>query len=174
MVATYQASDGSKSFVSLNSLARFHHGSRLSSSNGNFFGSISSVKVCEFPGFITYEACGLPKVVQFWLMRAEAQACPYRKLNPVGEREQPIVIENREIDLKFRRYLFLEGLTKLILIGWCAHLLSGAVLKAIEKDYLVQGTAWHDWKINKSGGSITLTPTKPEKPADTDTRPKPP
>ena len=90
------------------------------------------------------------------------------------QREQPIVIENREIDLKFRRYVFLEGLTKLILIGWCAHLLSGAVLKAIEKDYHVQGTAWHDWKINKSGGSITLTPTKPEKPADTDTRPKPP
>jgi 8-oxo-dGTP diphosphatase len=32
------------------------------------------VKVCEFLGVITYQARGRPKVVQFWLMRAEAQA----------------------------------------------------------------------------------------------------
>jgi len=31
------------------------------------------VEVCEFLGVITYEARGRPKVVQFWLMRAEAE-----------------------------------------------------------------------------------------------------
>ena len=31
------------------------------------------VEVCEFLGAITYQARGRPKVVQFWLMRAEAQ-----------------------------------------------------------------------------------------------------
>jgi hypothetical protein len=88
--------------------------------------------------------------------------------------EKPIVIESKEIELRFRRYLFLERLTKLILIGWMAHLLSGAVLKAIEKDYQVEGTIWHEWKMNKSGGTITLTPHKKiERPDDTDTKPKP-
>ena len=31
------------------------------------------VEVCEFLGVITYQARGGPKVVRFWLMRAEAQ-----------------------------------------------------------------------------------------------------
>lgn len=31
------------------------------------------VEVCEFLGVITYQARGRPKVVRFWLMRAEAQ-----------------------------------------------------------------------------------------------------
>jgi 8-oxo-dGTP diphosphatase len=32
------------------------------------------VEVCEFLGVITYEVRGRPKVVQFWLMRAEQEA----------------------------------------------------------------------------------------------------
>ncbi|SRR5713226_8425032 len=80
------------------------------------------------------------------------------------QRGKPIVIENKEVELKFRRYLFLERLSRLILIGWLAHSLSGIVLKAIEKEYQVQGTIWHEWKIDKSGGTITLTPKNiPEK-----------
>ena len=80
------------------------------------------------------------------------------------QRGKPIVIENKEVELKFRRYLFLERLSRLILIGWLAHSLSGIVLKAIEKEYQVQGTVWHEWKIDKSGGTITLTPKNiPEK-----------
>jgi 8-oxo-dGTP diphosphatase len=31
------------------------------------------VEVCEFLGVITYQSRGRPKVVQFWLMRAEAE-----------------------------------------------------------------------------------------------------
>ena len=31
------------------------------------------VEVCDFLGVITYQARGRPKVVQFWLMRAEAE-----------------------------------------------------------------------------------------------------
>ena len=31
------------------------------------------VEVCEFLGVVTYEARGRPKVVQFWLMQAEAE-----------------------------------------------------------------------------------------------------
>jgi hypothetical protein len=52
--------------------------------------------------------------------------------------------------------------------------MSGALQKAIEKDFKIEASIWHEWKINKTGASITLIPTKPDKPADdVDTRPKP-
>jgi hypothetical protein len=89
------------------------------------------------------------------------------------QRAQPIVIENRDIEVKFRRYLFLERLTRVILIGSVAHMMMGALQKAIEKDFKIEASIWHEWKINKTGGSITLTPTKPEKPTEMDTGPKP-
>jgi len=88
--------------------------------------------------------------------------------------ERTVQIENPEMQLKFRRLLLLERLSKLILVGWLAHFLGDITLKAIEKDYQVQGTVWHDWKMKKSGATITLTPSKKlDKPNETDTRPKP-
>jgi len=61
------------------------------------------------------------------------------------QREKPVVIESLEIQRSFKRYLLLESLAKLLLIGWLAHLLSGVVQKGIEKDYRIDATVWHEW-----------------------------
>jgi hypothetical protein len=74
------------------------------------------------------------------------------------QHESEVIVDDRKLVGEFRKYLFLERLSKVILIGWLAQILGNVTLKAIEKNYQVQGTVWHDWKIKKSGGSITFTP----------------
>lgn len=79
----------------------------------------------------------------------------------LAQHEKSVVIENNQMERRFGTLVQWEQIARWLLIP---ILITWLLSQAIMRDYKLDASWRLDWKVQKLGGKITLTPTNPHPP----------